>query len=415
MRTILFLCFAALSQQLFAQDKTFTGFYITETHDTVRGSFPKYNQWSKNPDKVDFLPAGSSKFMQITPSNCLKFVIDNYDEYIAYVGKRLINPIDDNEAIENRGSFDYNYRDSITAVFLRLAIKTPQCSLFVLNDNIRTNLFYQLPGQPLQELKYKKYFDENNLHELPEYRQQLNNLFPNEITEKKLSTELEQLTYSEDAVSEFLQKLFSVKKAKLSKRNTAAGWVINAGVSANSLKATGDDFLETRVSYATSYAPYLAVGYFLPFQRNFSRYFVYSQVRFYQYKNTGSEASVTLLNKVTFQSDLVIVPHLNLGVNVINKSSLRVFLYAGAGIMILRNNKETIDLYRLSDNSLYSSEEYNLSPATAAANLSLGLAMKNRLELLLTYNLPTDISNFPAYSAKQSSFQAGLGYKFERH
>ncbi|MGZ3975536.1 MAG: hypothetical protein ACXVMI_14805 [Flavisolibacter sp.] len=415
MRTILFLCFAFLSQQLFAQEKTFSGFYITETHDTVSGFFPKYNQWSKNPDKVDFLPAGTSKPKQLTPSNCLKFVINNYDEYDAYIGKRLINPIDDNEAVENRSSFDYNYRDSVTVVFLRLAIATPRCSLFVLNDHIRTNLFYQLPGQPLQELKYKKYFDENNLHELAEYRQQLNNLFPNEIEEKKLSTELEQLAYSEDAVSEFLQKLFSVKKKRTSKRNTAAGWVINAGVSANSLKVTGDDFLETRVGYANSYAPYLSVGYFLPFQRNFSRYFVYSQVRFYQYENTGNEVSATLSRKVTFQSDFVIVPHLNLGVNVINKENLRVFLYAGAGIMILMNNKETIDLYRLSDNSLYSSNAYNLSPATAAANLSLGLAMKNRFELLLTYNLPTDISNFPAYSAKQSSLQAGLGYKFGRH
>lgn len=339
MKTILLFCTVLFCSQLNAQKKIFTGYYIDNHGDTIKGSFPKYNQWSKNPNKVEFLAAGSSNTIQLSPVACLKFSVDDYDDYISYSGKRLLNPIDDNIAVDNRGYFDFKDRDTTIVTFLRVIIKTPKCAVYVLNDNLRTNFFYQLPGQSLQELKFKKYFDESNLHELDEYRQQLNNLFTQEIAWNHLAKSLEELPYTEEGLTRFMNKLFPKKSSNENLKNSLQGCIISAGTSINFLHGTGDLSMdEVSHKYSASFAPFLSVGYIFPIKRNFNRYFIYPQLRLYNYSSSTQFPVGQFTEKIIFQSKLAILPELNVGGNIANKENFQFFLYGGLGMLLLTNN-----------------------------------------------------------------------------
>jgi hypothetical protein len=399
-----------------AQDRTFNGFYVTPQHDTVKGSFPKYKEAAKSPDKIQFIPTGSATPIQLTPLDCLEATITDYDQYLSYTGKRLINPIDDVVAMDNRGYFDFHDSALSVTAFVRLVTATPQCSIYVLDDNTRTNFFYQLPAEPLQELRFKKYFDENNMHEVADYRQQLNTVFGEEIAAKHLMSTLEQLPYSEDGITDFIQKLFPLKKAPNSSASSLSGWVLGGGLSANLLKVSGGVVAsEAEMEYPTSFTPYLSFGYLVTLQRHFGKYFFYPQVRFTTYKNSSEKTVFSFTERITYRSDLIILPEINMGVNIINKQTLRFFIYGGAGLTTLINNREEKEYVNPSDNTIYRTSEETLAPLALGINLSTGLTLHKRLQILVTYNLPTDIDNFAGLDSKLSSIQVGIGYKFGKH
>src|ERR1700712_3622862 len=74
-----------------AQQNKFTGFFINNQGDTIKGSFPQYRQWNYNPDRVMFTSYQNGKKIILTPAMCQEFHIDGYEIYIAFQGKRLIN------------------------------------------------------------------------------------------------------------------------------------------------------------------------------------------------------------------------------------------------------------------------------------------------------------------------------------
>src|SRR5688500_1353892 len=86
------------SPYLFAQAKVVKGYYINNAGDTVRGQFPDFRQWNKNPSSVDFIPDGSADKLVLTPTTSRGFRIDETESYIAYNGTRLQNPISYNTA-----------------------------------------------------------------------------------------------------------------------------------------------------------------------------------------------------------------------------------------------------------------------------------------------------------------------------
>lgn len=414
MRTIFLFCALFIYTVLDAQIQTFKGYYITNNGDTIKGVFPKYTQWNNNPNEVEFFQDGNAKSEQLTPSNCRKFLIENYDEYLSYSGKRLINPIEDNVAVDNRGYFDFHDRDSSVTTFLRLVIRTTHCEIYAFTDPVRTNFFYRLPGGEVEELKFKMYSDESKIHEVAEYRQQLNNLFAEEIIQKKFSGLLEDLPYREEAIKKFIEKTEGIKQTKEVTESSFAGWCFAAGTSVNFFRVTGEkSFAKVQTNYSTSIAPFLSVGYILPFKRNFGRYFIYPQLRIYNYKNSGKMQDGSFTRTVTFQSNLMIVPELNAGANLINKENVRLFLYGGVGMLFTSKNREIDKLIVPADGSEYASAELRLTKMTYNVNLSPGICINNKIVGLITYRLPVSLGQFGTYSPTQSSVQIGVGYKLK--
>jgi hypothetical protein len=415
LRIIILFVTLSFNKQLFAQNKSFPGFYITSKGDTIKGVFTNYKQWSKNPVSVEFTETATAKLIVLTPENCLKFSIENYDEYLAYSGPRMENDIEYDQVINNKefaGSAD-QYGNVVT--FLRLIVKNKDVELYILSDNKRLNLFYKLPGQPVLELKYKKYYDENRIHEIPEYRQQIMNLFPAQISKANLFQPLNKLTYSETEMTEFFDKLNSDKKPKYKKKNPAAGWVISGGVSINTFKVIGDKSVDkVRTSYGSSISPLVSVGYFVPIDRNFSRYFIFPQIKFFTYKNTGKLNDGAFIKSTTFKSKLVVNGEINAGMNAVNGKKFRLHISGGGGVMLLLKNKEENQTFVASSNTLYTSSETNHSQITYSVNASAGITIKNRILILTTYNFPTWAgARYVYYSPRMGSFQVRLGYKMK--
>ena len=150
----IFFQFAAITVSLFfcnflsAQKKSFEGYYITTQSDTIKGVFPTYIQWNKNPSQVEFVAANTTKTIQLTPQNTIKFVVEGYDEYLSYSGQRLVNPIDDDVLLNERSFISLNDSTQQVATFLRLSTRTSNADLYVLNGEKRTNFFYQVIGLP---------------------------------------------------------------------------------------------------------------------------------------------------------------------------------------------------------------------------------------------------------------------------
>jgi hypothetical protein len=201
--------------QSFGQKKTFPGFYVSTAGDTVTGTFINYSDWDKNPSDVDFA-ATSGKTTKLTPQNCRTFVVEGQDEYLSYVGKRLVNPIDDHEVL-SRHHTNFGDEEEEVVTFLRLVARAPECELYVFTGSKRSNFFYRVPGSSAVELKFKKYYYLNYLVDVYEYqvgsiissedyKVQLNNVFAEAIYRRKLASSLKTLLYTETNVKRKMRR-----------------------------------------------------------------------------------------------------------------------------------------------------------------------------------------------------------------
>jgi hypothetical protein len=427
-KKILPACLIALSCTLsFAQKKTVPGLYISLQGDTVKGMFYNYMQWNKNPSEVEFTIAASAKSITLTPHNCQKLILEGYDEYLSYAGKRLINPITDYDVLDKHYSSFNDEMEEVVA-FLRLVTRTPNCELYVLTDSKRINFFYMLPGSSPVELKYKKnYYVENvvdaDIHEYEqsniitttEYKNQLNNLFPVIIEKRKLTGTLEKLLYTEDDLKKFFEQLFVGERVKHKQKNPQAGWIVSAGASLNFVTVKSAKSLNgVAKEYTSSISPLLSIGYIAPVDRNFGKYFLYPQLNLFRYKNTGEINDGTFRKITTQQVDLVVSGELNGGINVVNQQNIRLYLSGGAGMMALFNNRRTDVKYLniLSSVEPYRSEQTKIAlKPTPVINASAGIVVKNKFVVAVTYLLPTAIDDAFNYTPQYSGFQLRIGYK----
>jgi hypothetical protein len=409
-----FLGFFLLSSlMVFAQKKVLPGFYINQQGDTIKGMFPTYTQWDRNPAQVQFEPSGAAKMILLTPQTCRKFVIEGFDEYLSFTGSRLVNPIDDHEVIKNQNfTFTSDTLENITA-FLRLVTTTAGGALYVYKDAKRINFFHLRSNEPMTELRYKKSYDNGQITESPDYRQQLNNAFYQQVQENNLYSSLERLNYNEDDLAEFFQKLFPNKKVKKTK-NPAAGWFVSAGVSLNDVQIKTDDgFTVLARKYKISAAPLLSVGYYVPVDRNFGRYFLYPQVKLFRYKNTGEFMRGSFLHATTYKADFMGTGEVSVGMNVLNQESVRFYLSAGLGAMLQVYGKQVEELFRPENHTLYIQSAVNLTSLTYAMNASAGVTLTNRYMISATYMLPSQIGNFLYYTPQLFGLQIRFGYKLK--
>lgn len=402
-------CFSSL-----AQKKTFSGFYVTPDGDTVRGVFTHYTGFKTNPAVVEFSPANGSPVV-LTTANCKSFRIENYDEYLAYAGDRLLNPIDNAIVLASKSILDTNSQIGPVRIFLRAIKISRQMSLFELKDETRTNFFYKLPDQPPVELIYKKNVSQNRIVEAAIYRQQLGNLFQEQIKRLGLSARLQSLPYDEKSLVAFFDDLFHDQQKIVRKSRTPnIGWIATAGVSYNLLKVTGEESVDAvGKSYDASLSPLLSVGYLHPIGGNFGKFFLYPHLKLYKFKNTSESSDQRFRKVITFKSDLVASAALNFGVHFANEGALRFFVSAGAGAMVLVNNKQTDFWYLLTDGSEFSVEERKHTGISFTANVTPGLIVNDKIVLLASYSVPTPVGYYSFYKPWHSNAQVTIGYKWK--
>jgi len=411
----LLLAFAAFffCNPLFAQKKTIPGYYITSQGDTIKGVFPSYAQWNKNPSLIEFKIDGSRNNVLLTPQSAHKVEIEGYDEYVSYTGNRLINPIQDAVLINGKYLAGFDDSSELITTFLRLVKRTTGGNLYVFNDAKRINFFYQLPGQAIREFRYKKTIIQNQINERADYRQQLNSLFSERIVEKNLMSTLERLPYQEEELSSFFESLFPTENHERKKQNAGSSCIISAGAVLNMLRVqAGKGFNSVPVSYASSFSPLIGIGFLVPIGRNFGKYFFYPQVKIFRYKNTGEENQGTFINTVIYQADVAIIAQVSGGVNIVNQESRRVFITGGFGAFGQLDGKEIKQLSAASDRTPYNNPvETKLRGLSYSIEVSAGAELNKRILLSAVYTIPTTIANFVFYSPKLAGIQLQIGYK----
>lgn len=405
--------FLLLCQLLLAQKKMVPGYYISPQLDTVKGVFPDYVQWGKNPADVSFMAAGTGGVIRLTQQNVRLFVVEGYDEYRSYTGPRLLNPIDDYVLLSKRNLIGFNDSLQHVTTFLRLVTRTPGGDLYVLTDAARTNFFFQAPGGPLIELRYKKVFARDQIEEVANYKQQLNNLFTEAIRQRGITSRLERLPYSEEGLSSFLQDLFYTAKPEGRKKSGGTEWIFSAGGVLNRVNVQADrSVISIPQTYGSSFSPLLSLGFRVPLSRNFGKYFFYPQMKFFRYKNTGEEVQDRFINQATYQADLVAAAVFSSGVNVINKAACRVFVAGGAGLAAQFGARQVRQLYMASDHSPYNSATRTELPTlTYVLEASAGVRLGEKMLLQATYMVPAQIGNFLFYTPRLSGVQVSVGYK----
>jgi hypothetical protein len=412
-RLVLYFLTLLLTANVFAQKKSFPGYYIDKQNDSIRGIFSNYAQWSNSPSSVQFIPSGSSANIELTPENTSKFSIDNYDTYISFSGERLTNPIDPEQIFTYRDVYGFDDKYEHITGFLRLIAKTGNFEAYAYTDKLRTNFFYRLGSEPLKELRFKMYYYQNQLTEVNDYRQQLSTIFKDEVSKRNINVDFTKINYTEESIASLVQKLTPVEKRKKLK-NPASGIVVAAGVSTNFFKVKGDNTIdEVNSKYKTSLSPIISVGYMYVLNRNFGKYFLYPLLKLYNYKSSGQQENTYFNTTTTFQTSLVIEPVINVGMNFINSQKLRWFGSFGAGMAGLVNNKEVVYSVRTNDNSASGSKETPLAELSYIFNTSSGVTINNKWIVAATYNFPAAVAGFAPFDPLHSSLQITLGYKFK--
>ena len=393
-----------LSVSSSAQHHEFTGFYINIQGDTIEGSFPRYRQWNYNPDRVLFMPFQSGQQVILTPLLCKEFHIDGYENYIAFQGKRMINPIEFYQpSIEDQSD---KYDTIVT--FLREFAVSNACKFYIFKDKNRFNLYYLTAEGIIKELLQKVYVTDTHLIQSVTYKEQLQSLFPDR------TEEINHLLYSEEDLTTFLNRqkkdITAIKKIQKS----YGGLYISGGVSLNSLKFTPNvsmDFSEKE--YVSCYVPLLSIGYIVPFSRNFSRAFFLTQVNISSLKHTAQilNSDAYPIHSTTFRSSPVISLGFHLGYNIINHRNLQVSLAPGAGLNYLVKS-EQIDKYKFSSTNS-STAVIEMDHLKPLIDLQATVIIMKRYILWSAYNFPTHITIYQSTKDKFTSKQIGVGYKFK--
>lgn len=393
-----------------AQKKSTPGYYVSLNNDTVKGVFPAYSEWTKSPSNVEFQPLNGNS-LTLTSSNCERFVVEGFDEYVAYNGNRLTNPIDDYELINSKGVGVGEDRHQEIHSFLRLLSKGPSHELYAFTDDERVNFYVRKGNSEIWELRYKKYYDMDRVHEIADYRQQLTNLFTEQIDKRRLSGSVQSLRYSDDALIRFFTKLDPVERdAPVVKKR--ASWIVGAGVSVNSVRLRSKESMGSiATNYKSKISPLVSVAYMVPLGRNFDRWFLMPQLKLFQYEASGEFTNATSVKNTTFRSDLVMGVDLNLGVHVLNMENFKVHVAAGAGLLVLTNNKQhDVRTYIYGE---VKNEEFQMAANTFAYNFSVGATISKRFMLMAAYQGPTPVAEFTGYRPQLSAMQVTAAYKLK--
>jgi hypothetical protein len=274
--------------------------------------------------------------------------------------------------------------------------------------------FIKPAGQNLTELRFKEYYDQVQIKTVPEYRQQLWALFSDSIEKQKLGSVLDNLPYEEKAMREFFSKLFFSGKKPTKSNKQYDGLIISGGAAFNFLKVDGNKAaVEVGQKYKTSVSPLLTLGYMLVGERNFGKYFFYPQLKIFRHQNSVEFSNSVTRTTISFRSDLILLPELNGGVNVIRKKNSLVHLSVGGGLMVLANNRHIRNRYSVADGSLYFSSQDKLTNSALSANIGGGILINRRFLLNASYQIPVTIGSLVYSASVYSGVQLKIGYKLK--
>lgn len=399
---LLFFCLLLTGLQAAAQ-QTFSGFFISTGGDTTAVTFPGYNQWKNNPAKIEVRTAGGQE-MVLTPENSREVTIEGYDTYRSRRFTRLTNPYLNTD-------FAYlSATDSTEEIngFLLFVARGAGISLYKYSDHKRINFFIE-NADSLVELKHKLHLGEYNdkIVEDNRFRQQLWTAFISDgVSGPAMKHRLENLAYKEDQLAAFVEGVTRHREKK--KKRYPSNLVVLGGVAYNTYDVASKSYSNnsTKADYNTHMGPVLGVAYYDYSQRNFGRNFFTLQLKYYNFKHTGTFTNFMGENTVTFSGSLLNLG-IGLGRNLVQSRALTAYAAVVPTMVYMPNSIEKYS---------YDNEENKISVISYNFSLQAGLRLPNRLGVWVHYNLlPIDTRRYVYYRNEHRSVQLGVDWQLKRN
>jgi hypothetical protein len=397
-----------------AQSNYKPGYVVNLKGDTLKGEID-YREWSKMPKTITFKnnSGGTEKF---TPKNSGGFGVTGVEYYRSFV----VHVSQDEVGISNTQSLS-DTTNIIDTVYLHLMTTGPRVTLYSYQDEIK-NRFYLAEGNTTpQELVFKAYYrseESSSIQYSNRFRIQLQNIIQKQAINTAASDKLvENAKYERRDLVKIVQLINNNKSQVGVPTQSGTRFFAGIAVDHNTFKFKGNTVFDGKSSNYT--APEISVGadFFLNkvTQTFFFRLALSYTIDKHEFYESGPSNIVTITRTSTLsfkQNILAITPQVVY--NVYNTEKLKAFINLGIAIHNSSyNDYKTVETFgNISSNTKEKDPEFHKFWVTLPT-VKAGVSINKQIELFVGY-IPATIVNAPgSFSAKISTYQAGINYLFK--
>ncbi len=411
---LLFAC-SLIICVLHSKSQTYSGYYINNSGDTVQGSVHDFVYKNRTPSITHFKET-TGKELQLSPLNCKGFTVyfkdpDTTLRYIAYSGKRLLNPAQFTNNLNS--SAEDMYKDS--SIFVQNIFDNGSMHLFMYADNQRANYFYQTSSD-LIELKYKIFQSQNNeIINDRTYRDQLAIEFEEQIKKYSLQSYLDKLDYSSSDLVKFFSKLNAIKLQRVKKKYPAK-LTFAIGQSTNSFAVSGytQGRNDALTKYDNSNSITASIGFLFATQASKGRLFFFPQVKYYstlKHSGTYNKPDNSGKSETAFTFSNLIAPHIVFGYQVYAGKIVSVAPTLGVGSLLVgKSTYQQVNYIFTTPGPIGSQTPPNKSGYYFDFGLNVGFT--KYAFITLTYAPKATIAEYLGFVGKHSDVSIALGGSF---
>ena len=400
MRTaLLVLTFIAFIMMPANAQRNLKGYFVNYTGDTIKGIFPKYVYWNRNPNEVRFKPENGEE-VKLTPQKARMFEIIGQYKFYSFNGTRHLNNGD-------------SLVEPVTA-FLKLIFETAAVRLYEFKDTARSNFYLQKQGYQIEELIYSQWIKNDQYVVQDSFKKQIAVAFEKELSTGKLSEKLSTLEYVDDALIDFFEKLVG-KPAASPKRLYKPEFFLAAGISINRFKILGNPLNATeKPKYNTTAAPVFSAGVQIYDRRTFGRIYFAPSLTIYRFSNEGKFEREFFGTTTINVEGTAISPAINIGYKLFPGQSFQVYFQGGVGVMFLPNSKLTETFKSYASVPVTDSGTIDLKPTNLNLNIQSGISITRSFSIWASYYVPMKMTSSTRYTVVHKPIQVGIRYLFRK-
>jgi hypothetical protein len=397
-----------------AQSNYKPGYVVSLKGDTLKGVID-YREWSKTPKTILF-KNNSGKTETISPKNSEGFGINGLEYYRSFV----VQVSQDEVGISNTKSLsDTTIR--IDTVYLHLLTTGPRVELYNYQDDIK-NRFYIAEGNTTpQELIFKSYYkpeESTAVQYNNRFRVQLQNLAQKYAVNNTTSDKLvENAEYNRKDLVKIAQIINNNKSQIGVSNQMGTRFFAGIAIDHNTLKFKGDNVFANQSSNYTF--PEISVGVDLFLNKVTQTLFfrlalLYTADKYaFTASSPSSVTSITKVSTLSFKRNIISV-NPQVGYNFYNTESLKAFVILGVSLRhSIYNDYKTIETYsNISTNTKDKDPEFNQF-AIILPTIKAGVSINKQIELFAGYLPSTGINAANGFTAKITTYQAGINYLFK--
>jgi hypothetical protein len=403
-----------------AQSNFKPGYVISISGQTIQG-FINEKEWDSNPASISFkTSAGANDVKNYTVNDIQYFEVTGSVAFQRYSGA-----ISTDETSIGKLSTSRDTSTKQAVVFLRLQQKGDKVSLYSYSDDIKTRYFIaDNKAGNTAELIYKVYLVTDvgaNAHTENQYVSQLYELASKyNPTSNELRKLIEKAEYKLSDLKKISQMINSLTVDNSSYgSHPGVDFFVGAGIDATNYKFTGQAVFYNDVPSKTSFAPVIIAGVNFYSNKDVGRFVFRGELLYTSssyntivdvYFNQPDKPKATYRIKeheIGFSPQVLYYFYNTAGVKV----------YGGLGLMINFTSYSGNTVTNNADPTSVRNNVLVLDKRWLSYPIKAGLLLNKKIEVALSYSLPTSITSIassPAadYSLNLSSFKAGVNYHF---